>query len=486
MERSEGRGPSRFPWSGPWGRRDLLRVGSMAVAGSLLPGGATATTTSEPVSRTAESVLILWMAGGVTHIDSFDPKPDAPELIRGTLGTIATAVPGVRFAECLPGLARQADRLTVLRSYSHDNNDHFQSQAYALSGRKVGMTQLTTEPNVGSVVSSLRGPRRDLPGYITVPGITRPGPPPLNLFVAGWLGEAHAPFAVGGEPKQPDFTAGLSEKPANPTSVLEDSLRPEALILPDGLDAARLTRRAGLRGLMEQALRDADRRGLLGAVESHYAGAFRLLNSPEVRRAFDLQEEPEATRAAYGRTKIGGRCLLARRLIEAGAPFVMVDYGYDPDYGNLWDNHNVPAQRFPPIGEMALRPYHLAGMDRAFAALIADLAARGLLDSTLVVFLTEFGRTPKINTGGGRDHWGRAGSLFFAGGGAGAGQVLGATDKQGGSPTGRGYSPADVAATIYQAVGIRTDTMLHDRQGRPLAVLPDGEPIPGVLSSRIR
>lgn len=482
MERSGFRSSALFSGAGPWSRRDLLRVGSLTMAGALLPDGAARAAVSGSGAGRAESVLILWMAGGVTHHESFDPKPDAPEAIRGTLKSIATAVPGLRFAESLPGLARAADRLTVLRSYSHDNNDHFLSQAYALSGRKVGMTQITTEPNVGAVVSALRGPRHDWPGYITVPGITRPGPPPHNLFVAGWLGDAHAPFAVGGEPKQPDFTAGLRDKPADPSALrLEDDLRPEPLTLPPGLDGARLTRRAGLRGVLEQALRDADRRGRLGAIESQYAGAFRLLNSERVRRAFDLDEESAATREAYGRTKLGGRCLLARRLIEAGAPFVMVDYGYDPDYGNLWDNHNVPAQRFPPIGEMALRPYHVAGMDRAFAALITDLDARGRLDSTLVVFLTEFGRTPKINAYGGRDHWGRAGSLFFAGGGAAAGRVIGATDKQGGAPTGRGYTPADVAATIYQALGIRTDAMLHDRQGRPLAVLPEGEPIPGVL-----
>jgi hypothetical protein len=421
------------------------------------------------------------MAGGVTHIDSFDPKPDAPEEIRGTLRTIATSVPGVLFAECLPGLAREAHRLCLVRSYSHDNNDHFQSQAYALSGRKVSMSQITTEPNVGSVVSYLRGARRDLPGYITVPGITRPGPPPHNLFVAGWLGEAHAPFAVGGEPKQPDFTAGLSRRPANPDPYLVDDLRPEALTFPEGLDAPRVARRAGLRGLLEQALRAADARARTGAMESHYQGAFRLLASPDVRRAFDLGTESAASREAYGRTRIGGRCLLARRLVEAGAPFVLVDYGYDPDYGNLWDNHNVPEQRHPPIGEMALRPYHLAGMDRAFAALLSDLAARGLLETTLVVFLTEFGRTPKLNSNGGRDHWGPAGSIFFAGGGASAGQVIGATDKQGAAPTGRGYTPADVAATIYRAIGISPDTLLHDRQERPIAVLPAGEPIPGVL-----
>ena len=461
----------------PWNRRDVLRVGAAGVAASAWPTDACA----EEPSATARSVIFLWMAGGVTHIDSFDPKPDAPEVVRGTLGTIDTALPGVRFTEVMPGLARQAHHLTLLRSYSHDNNDHFQSQAYALSGRKVPMAQIQTEPNIGSVVSYLRGPRADLPGYITVPGITRPGPPPHNLFVAGWLGEAYAPFPVGGEPKEPDFTKGLEERSADPPAGLEDNLRPEPLAFPEGLTDARLARRAGLRALCEEALREADRRGRLGAMESHYAGAFRLLASPAVRRAFELSHEPETIRALYGRTKLGGRCLLARRLVEAGARFVLVDYGYDPDYGNLWDNHAVPVQRQPHISEMAKRGYHLAGMDRAFAALIADLHQRGLLESTLVVFLTEFGRTPQINSLGGRDHWGPAGSIFFAGGGTVPGQVVGATDKLGAHPTTQGYTPADVAATIYRALGIAPETFLHDRQGRPIAVLPAGTTIPGVL-----
>lgn len=473
---------SRSPLPTLWTRRDVLRLSSLGITAGALPlvdRGALAGEGPPPVQ--ADSVIVLWMAGGVTHIDSFDPKPDAPENVRGTLGTIATTIPGIRFTEVMPALARQAHRLTLLRGYSHGNNDHLESQAYTLSGRKVGMSQITTEPNVGSVISYLKGTRRGLPGYILVPGITRPGPPPYNLFGAGWLGGEYAPFAVGGEPKQPDFTKGLSERLDRSSPSTEENLRPEPLTFPEGLTELRLHQRADLRDRMEQVLREAELRGTLGARESHYQGAFRLLSAPEVRRAFDLGEESDATRESYGRTKIGSRCLLARRLVEAGARFVMVDYGYDPDYGNLWDNHCVPEQKQPHISEMARRSYHLAGMDRAFGALIADLANRGRLDRTLVVFLTEFGRTPKINSLGGRDHWGPAGSLFFAGGGASAGQVIGATDRQGAYPTTRAYSPADVVATIYCALGIGTDTILHDRQNRPMAILPAGEPIPGVL-----
>jgi uncharacterized protein (DUF1501 family) len=160
----------------------------------------------------------------------------------------------------------------------------------------------------------------------------------------------------------------------------------------------------------------------------------------------------------------------------------MVDYGYDPEYGNLWDNHRVAVQNQPHICEMVKRPYHLAGTDRAFAALLEDLHARGLLSQTLVVFLTEFGRTPKINSLGGRDHWGAAGSVFFAGGGTRGGQVIGATDKHAAFPTGQGFTPGDVAATLYQAIGVDPHAMLYDRQNRPLPVLPQGRAIPGVLA----
>jgi hypothetical protein len=206
-----------------------------------------------------------------------------------------------------------------------------------------------------------------------------------------------------------------------------------------------------------------------------------MLLSPTVRAAFDIDKEPNKVRDRYGQTRIGTRCLLARRLVEAGAPFVMVDYGYDPEYGNLWDQHNAAGQNFPHIGEMAKRPYHLAGVDRAFAALIDDLAARGRLDETLVVFLTDFGRTPRINKDGGRDHWGWTGSIFFAGGGVNGGQVIGTTDTRGAYPITPEYSPADTAATIYKALGIDLATVLRDPEGRSIPMLPLGRPIRGVL-----
>ena len=426
----------------------------------------------------ARSVIVLWMAGGVTHIDSFDPKPQAPVEVRGVLGDIATSVPGIRFCETLPQLSRQAHELAVIRNFSHDSDDHLLSQVYTLSGRKVNQNQLFTEPNMGSVVSYLQGPRNGLPAYIAVPGITRPGPPPHNLFVGGWLGSQHVPYCLGGLPEQPDFAVG--EKLFDPPAEFEESLTPASTALGTEVPLSRLSRRVELRDSFDQALRNLERQDALVAAESRYRDALRLLTTPSVRSAFDLAGERSEMRERYGRTKIGGRCLMARRLVEAGARFVMVDYGYDPDYGNVWDNHNATVQNHPPIQQMVFRGYHLAGMDRAFAALLGDLKERGLLDTTLVVFLTEFGRTPRINALGGRDHWGKAGSIFLAGAKTRVGQVIGDTGPQAAAPTGHRYSPADVLATTYAALGIDGRRVIHDYQDRPRLILEEGRVIPEV------
>lgn len=476
-------------------RRDLLRVGAITLAAKAVPAdwllaadeAASGPASSRPAGGTRErgvaegrarSVIVLWMAGGVTHIDSFDPKPQAPAEVRGVLGDIPTSVPGIRFCETLPQLSRMAHELAVIRNFSHDSDDHLLSQVYTLSGRKVNQNQLFTEPNVGSIVSYLCGPRNGLPAYIAVPGITRPGPPPHNLFVGGWLGSQHVPYCLGGLPEEPDFSVG--EKLFDPPALADESLTPASTALGPEVPLSRLSRRVELRDSFDQALRQLERQDALVAAESRYRDALRLLTTPAVRSAFELSSEKAEVRDWYGRTKIGGRCLMARRLVEAGARFVLVDYGYDPDYGNVWDNHNAVVQNHPPIQQMVFRGYHLAGMDRAFAALLGDLRQRGLLDSTLVVFLTEFGRTPKINSLGGRDHWGKAGSVFLAGARTRVGQAIGDTGPQAAAPTGQRYSPADVLATVYSALGIDFRRVIHDYQERPRLILEEGKVIPEV------
>lgn len=464
-------------------RRDVLKVGGVSVAASLLPAHwtyADTNPTQEAEARPrADAVIFLWMGGGVTHIDSFDPKPQAPEEVRGTLSAISTVLPGIQFGEPMTQLAQVADQMCLVRSFSHDSNDHLLSQAYTLSGRKVTMAQLYAEPNLGSIVSYLHGPRQGLPGYIAVPGITRPGPPPYNLFVGGWLGNGYAPFCVGGVPEQPDFTVG--EKLANPSPWAQEDLEPKDLRPLDGLSHERLRKRMTLRQELDFVRNELDQTTQTESQRRQFAGATELLTSDAVRSAFDLSLEPDALLDDYGRTKIGRRCLMARRLVESGARFVMVDYGYDPDYGNLWDNHNAPGQNFPHISEMCKRGYHLAGTDRACAALIRDLKARGILERTLVVFLTEFGRTPKINSLGGRDHWGTCGSIFFAGAGVQAGTVIGESDAQAAYPLSTPWGPADVAATVYEALGISPDARIPDQFGRPHPVLDHGQVIQGVF-----
>src|SRR5262245_46488950 len=462
-----------FPaaWSGLFTRRDVLRVGAAGIAAAALPVAGAATT--RPTK--ARSVIVLWMAGGVTHHDSFDPKPDAPEEIRGSLTTITTALPEVRFSEVMPNMARAAGDIALIRTYASGNDDHLLSQAAQLSGRRVTAAQLFSEPNIGAILAKAHGPWAGFPGYIAVPGTTRPGPPPHNLFVGGWLGRQYAPFCTGGAPRNEDFTARVRE-------AAEEDFHQQALQPPPGIDGNRMLGRQTLRARLEDRLRRWEADAAAGTLDRQYQDAFNMLISPAVRRALDLRLEAPSVRDAYGRTKIGQRCLLARRLIEGGARFVMVDYGYDPEYGNLWDNHRAPVQNQPHICEMAKRPYHLAGTDRACAALIEDLHARGLLEQTLVVCLTEFGRTPQINSLGGRDHWGAAGSIFFAGGGCRGGQVIGTTVGHGAFPTSTPYGPGDVAATIYRAIGIDPETLLYDRQDRPYPVLPRGEVIPGVLA----
>ncbi len=476
--------PDLLPCAALLSRRDVLRVGPLSLGASLLPSAwARAMETSGNAKAAphakADSVIFLWMGGGVTHIDSFDPKPHAPEEIRGTLATISTSLPGVHFGEPMSQLARIADELCLVRSFSHDSNDHLLSQAYTLSGKKVTMAQLYAEPNLGSVVSRLNGPRNGLPSYIAVPGITRPGPPPYNLFVSGWLGNGYAPFCVGGVPEQPDFS--VSTKLLNPSPEAHEDLSPKDLMPLEGLSATRLNSRISLRQQLDDARRQLDQTMQSIAQQRQYEGAAHLLTSPAVRAAFDLSQESPKLIADYGQTKIGQRCLLARRLVESGARFVMVDYGYDADYGNLWDNHNAAGQNFPHISDMCRRGYHLAGTDRACAALIRDLKDRRLLERTLVVFLTEFGRTPKINATGGRDHWGMCGSIFFAGGGTKAGHVIGGSDEQGAWPTSQPWGPADIAATVYEALGIPHDLRLPDQFGRPLPILEHGQTITGVF-----
>lgn len=444
-------------------RRNFLRIGGVTLASTawpLLPGPTLEAAPADDRFATADQVVFLWLPGGVTHHESFDPKPEAPEEIRGPIQAIDTNVPGVRFAEPLPYLARHMDKLAVVRSFAAGTNDHFDGQAYALSGRNVLPNGILSEPNFGSVIHHQLGATGGLPGYIAVPGSTRPGPPNTDMFVPAWLGPEYAPFCTMGEPRNPDFQV-------------------RDLGLLDGVSTERFQRRQSLRAEVDARAAALEQPRAYEGMRQIYGRALDLITSTRVREAFDLAREPAAARQKYGDSKVGQRCLLARRLIEAGARFVMMDYGYDwGDYNNLWDNHCAPGQNQPHMWKMCKVPYHLPAVDQAFAALIDDLAQSGRLDRTLVVYFTEFGRTPQINSNGGRDHWGYSGSIFYAGGGVRGGQAIGVTDTIGAYCKTRTYSPADAVATVYKAVGIDPHTAILDRQNRPLAIQTAGEPIP--------
>jgi len=443
-------------------RRSLLRWGGVTLAASAaqLLGTGNSRAAIPRGSATADQVLFLWLPGGVTHHESFDPKPEAPEAIRGDIQAIETNVPGVRFAETLPHLAAHMEKIALIRSYAAGTNDHFEGQAYALSGRNKLPGGILSEPNFGSIIHHQLGATGGLPGYVAVPGSTRPGPPNTDMFVPAWLGQRFAPFCTMGEPRRPDFTV-------------------RDLGLPEEISRDRFRKRETLRRQIETTLRTVEASPAPSGMEQLYGRAFELLTSPKVREAFDVHREPESSKQKFGLSKLGQRCLLARRLIDADARFVMVDYGYDwGEYNNLWDNHCAPGQNQPHMWKMCKVAYHLPAVDQAFAALLDDLSQSGRLERTLVVYFTEFGRTPTINSNGGRDHWGYSGSIFFAGGGVAGGQVLGATDNVGGQCRTRTYSPADAVATVYRALGIDPHVTIGDRENRPVAIQTAGEAIP--------
>ncbi len=411
------------------GRRSFLRAGVLGGLGLTLPGMLRQAQASGHAAR-ARSAILVWLNGGLTHHDTFDPKPDAVAEIRGEMGTIATSVPGVRFADSIPHLARAMRHLAVIRSVTHPNSAHDGGQAQMLSG--YNFVPGHNYPSIGAVVGHELGSRGGLPPYLVVPSESSP------YLHAGHLGSAHNPFAVGGNPNDPSFQVRDVEE-------------------ADGITHARSQRRQALLRQVDEDFRRVDSSGALESVDRFTAQAYDLIRSRQARAAFDLNQVDDRTRDRYGRTQLGQSCLLARRLVEAGVPCITVS-------SDDWDHHQNLYPRLR-AGEM------LPAFDRGFAALVEDLAQRGLLDSTLVVFLTEFGRTPRINSIQGRDHWSRAFSVAFAGGGVRGGQVIGASDAEGAMPRHRPVTPEDVAHSIYTLLGVDPDKELPSTSGRRIPIV---------------
>jgi len=424
-------------------RRDCLRLG----LGALLGGGlahalrlrAWAGTAEAPA---AKSCILIWLDGGPTHYETFDPKPEAPKEIRGQFEPIRTKVPGVLLSQHLKRLAGLADKLAVVRSIRHNQGNHGAGNHYMMTGAPpripVGCGAFVSfHPSLGSVVAHERGAPAGMPAYFSMPQMSRSGGP-------NFLGAKYAPFVVADNPNAPGF-------------------RVRDVAIPQGLSEGRFQSRKQVRVQVDRMVRIHDKAAgdPVAALDEHYQQGFELISSKEAQAAFDISREPDKVRESYGRSPFGQRALLARRLVEAGVPFITL-------YEGGWDHHanlfKALAKRLPPF-------------EATIAALIEDLSQRGLLDSTLVLALGEFGRTPQINKDAGRDHWSNAMSVLFAGGGTPGGQVVGATDKKGFSAVERVLSPENFAATVYAKLGIDPGKILYASNGRPTHLVSDPTPI---------
>jgi hypothetical protein len=437
----------------------MLQIGGASLLGLSLPGllraQAQARTAGQHAS--ADQLLVIFLNGGPSHLDMWDMKPSAPVEIRGEFRPISTSVPGVQFSEHLPRLARHMHRCTLVRSVHHSvNNAHAAAVYVGLTGHDRGEigggARPTDHPSLGSVASLVRPVPRGVLPYVSLPFITKEGAggPPQPGFTGGWLGRNQDPLFVLRDPSSPSF--GVPE-----------------LGLGTDMNQGRLDERRSLLSSVgslgnSQSLQDMD---------DFQARAFELLTSAATQRAFQIDREPASLRDSYGRNIYGQSVLLARRLLEAGTRVVTLSWA--PDANATWDTHGNNFTK--------LKTDLLPALDRAVSSVLGDLAARGLLERTVVAVMGEFGRTPRINTnGGGRDHWNFCYSLLLAGGGLKDGYVHGASDAIGARPSLHPVIPADIIATIYHCLGIPADLELRDRLNRPLSLVPWGNVIHDLLA----
>ena len=432
------------------GRRDFLQLGLGVTAGlgftDLLRLRADAAETAKAAGKPSGkrvNVIMIWQDGGPSHYESFDPKPDAPSEIRGQFKSIKTNVPGIHFSECVPELAKVADKFTVLRSLAHKDPNHGGGNHYMMTGAPtpvpVGCGAFVTfHPSFGSVVSFKRGVQSGIPPYMTMPSMSRSGGP-------NFLGAEHAPFVVGGSPQ----TAGFKVRD---------------VVLPADISEGRGVTRQDLRKSLDRLTRIADAAAEDPTVgfDKFYEQGVDLITSPQAQAAFDISKEDQKTRDLYGMNDFGQRCLLARRLVESGVSWVTV-------YSGGWDHHETIFEK--------LKGNQGVSFDKGVAALIADLDRRGSLENTLVLALGEFGRTPKVNARTGRDHWPFAMSVLCAGAGVPRGTVIGATAPKGYYAAANVYAPEDFATTLYTKLGIDAHQVLHTNTGRPAQLVNGGRPI---------
>jgi hypothetical protein len=463
------KGPAQRLCDG-FSRRDFLRLGGIGGLQLDLPVLRNASAAGpKPVSTSfgrAKRCILLFLTGGPPQLDTWDPKPDAPEQIRGELKPIATNVPGIQISELLPRLARQADKYCIVRSVTHGDTVHtsagytmltgaYHPKANAPSAKDIHPTP-DDHPRVGSVLAKFRPSASGVPVFASLPEVIKDAG--VNVFPgqdAGFLGSRFGPFAIQGDPANGRFITPNIELPADVT-------------------AERLAHRRTLAARLDEVLRLSDRLSASGDVDAFREQAVALIRAPAVRQAFELGREPERLRDAYGKHLFGKGCLLARRLLEAGVALVTVYWHYEgPDDSPVWDTHE---NNFPHLKQRLAPP-----ADQAFATLLEDLSARGLLADTLVVCMGEFGRSPRINAKGGREHWASVQSVVLAGAGIAGGSVYGSSDRIGAYPGDNPVTPPELTATILHLLGVRADLEVQDRLGRPLRIC-EGKPIQGLLA----
>jgi hypothetical protein len=432
-------------------RRNALELGLGGFLGTSFVGGLKARAESQhggsvPAGK-AKSCILIWMDGGPTHFETFDPKPDAPMEYRGEFSSIDTTVPGVGYSEHMVKLAASLNDYAMIRSIRHDQGNHGAGNHYMMTGSPpripVGCGAFVSfHPSMGSVVAKELGRDNGLPAYFSMPQMSRSGGP-------NFLGARYAPFVVGDDPNGANFKV-------------------RDVALPRDLTDMRFGSRTDLRAKVDRMVRLNDEAAgdPVLAFDEYFQQGHNLVTSPEAQKAFDISQESPETRDRYGRDGFGQRCLLARRLVDAGVPFITV-------YDGGWDHHS------DIFGALRKR---LPSWDNSVATLIQDLKERGMLDSTLVIALGEFGRTPKLSTlagstTAGRDHWANAMSVLMAGGGTPGGTVIGATDRKGFSAVDRVLSPENFVSTVYHKLGIDPNKILFSPQGRPAHLVSDPTPI---------
>ena len=422
-------------------RRELLKVGSLVAGNFAARGFWSRTARAGGRSGKDVSCILIWLQGGISHIDSFDPKPEAPQEIRGEFGAIATNVPGISLCDPLPELAAHQDKYAIVRSWNPKNGSHGVADAYMLTGHP--FNPALSYPAYGAVVARELGDRKSMPPYVQLGNAIDKK---FGGGSAGFLGDQYNPFILPGDASSPSFTV-------------------RDVVLPGGVDRSRFQHRMKVLQAVDTWQREVE--GSAGALSVQAAGtfyekAYNLVTAPEAKKAFDIHSEDPRLRDRYGRNSLGQGCLLARRLIEGGVRFVTVTDGG-------WDTHQDNFK--------SLKTRLLPRLDGAVSGLVQDLSDRGMLEQTLVVVLSDFGRTPKVNPSAGRDHWSTAGVALLAGGGLRSGIAVGQTDALAEQPIEAPYYTEDIAATVYHCLGVPLETTHQTPDGRPVQVNYDGRVI---------